>query len=147
MAGQLDGVRDEVRGLLRARGLRATAVRVAVLVLLHEKARPMSHDEVMDALPTGAHDQASVWRVLSALADEGLLRKMDLGDRVWRYELRDACRPVSEDHPHFLCVACGTVACLPALVVRTPGGALPAVLEGADFQVRITGTCARCAAA
>ena len=49
MAGQLDGVRDEVRGLLRARGLRATAVRVAVLVLLHEKARPMSHDEVMDA--------------------------------------------------------------------------------------------------
>ena len=143
----LDDVRAELRELLRARSLRATAVRVEVLVLLHEQARPLTHEQVLEALPTGAYDQASVWRVLSALAEHGILRRMDLGDRVWRYELRDACRPGSSEHPHFLCEQCGTVQCLPLLEVRAPGGSLPHALRGAEFQVRVSGTCSDCRAA
>lgn len=147
MAESLSDVREEVRGLLRARSLRATSIRVEVLVLLHEEARPMTHDEVLEALPSGVYDQASVWRVLSALAEHDVLRRMDLGDRVWRYELRDACRPVTSEHPHFLCVSCGRVECLPELEVRAPGGSLPHALRGAEFQVRVTGTCGDCRAA
>ena len=50
MSGSLDKVRDEMRGRLRALDLRATAPRLAVLVELHEAARPMTHDDVMEQL-------------------------------------------------------------------------------------------------
>ena len=124
--------------------MRATAARIAVLVTLHEQQGPMTHDQIMSTLPSGAYDKASVWRILSDLSDCGLLRRMDLGDRVWRYELRDACRTVMDDHSHFLCEACGEVSCLPPLEVRALDGALPAVLVNAEFRVRVMGRCAAC---
>ena len=101
----------------------------------------------MEQLPEGVHDKASIWRILADLAEEGLLRRMDLGDRVWRYELIDACRSVKDDHSHFLCEDCGEVRCLPPLVVRDRDGELPDALAGAEFRVRVMGTCADCRAA
>lgn len=142
----LEQVRSEMRDALRCRSLRATAPRLAVLVVLHEQGAPMTHEQIMEVLPTGQYDKASVWRLLSDLADAGVLRRMDLGDRVWRYELLDDCRPVDADHAHFLCETCGEVSCLPPLVLQTTDGPLPAVLQGADFRVRVTGTCAVCVA-
>ncbi len=136
-----------MRTLLRDRGLRATAARIVVLEVLHEQRGPMSHEGVMAQLPEGVHDKASIWRILSDLADNGLLRRMDLGDRVWRYELLDDCRSVTDDHPHFLCEGCGEVRCLPPLEIRSPDGALPDALLGAEFHVRVMGTCAACRAA
>ncbi len=124
--------------------MRATAGRIAVLVTLHEQQGPMTHEQVMAVLPSGVYDKASVWRILSDLADCGILRRMDLGDRIWRYELRDACRTVTDDHPHFLCEVCGDVSCLPPLEVRAKDGALPAVLLNAEFHVRVMGRCAGC---
>ena len=104
----------------------------------------MTHEQIMASLPAGAFDKASVWRILSDLADHRILRRMDLGDRVWRYELLDACRTVTDDHPHFLCEACGDVSCLPALEVRAINGTIPDILLNANFHVRVTGTCGAC---
>lgn len=137
-------VRDEVRTLLKQHGLRATAPRIAVLVVLHEHGRPMTHEQVMEALPQGVHDKASIWRILADLAEIDVLSRMDLGDRVWRYELRDACRAVTDDHAHFLCEDCGEVSCLPPIEIRALDGALPPALRGAAFRVRVAGTCASC---
>lgn len=142
----MESVRNEVRGLLREQGLRCTSSRIAVLVTLHERGAPMTHEQVMASLPPGAFDKASIWRILSDLADCGILRRMDLGERIWRYELRDACRPVTDDHPHFLCEVCGDVSCLPPLEVRSVGGVLPEVLRHAEFHVRVTGKCGACVA-
>ena len=147
LSGSLHDVREEVRGLLKERGLRATAPRVAVLVLLHETAAPVSHEQVMALLPDVGFDKATIWRVLADLAEQGLLRRMDLGDRTWRYELRDACRAVADDHAHFLCEDCGNVACLPSLELRDSEGQLPAELRGTTFRVRILGQCAECVTA
>ena len=146
MGSAIEKVRDEVRTMLRERGLRATSSRIGVLEVLHEKSLPMTHEQVMEQLPGGVHDKASVWRILSDLADSGLLRRMDLGDRVWRYELIDTCRAVTDDHSHFLCVDCGAVSCLPPLEIRASHGELPKALLGARFQVRATGTCSACIA-
>jgi len=145
MSNKLNKVQTEVRALLKAQGMRATAQRLAVLVSLHEEKAPMTHEEVMGRLSAGLYDKASIWRVLSDLAGVGILRRMDLGDRVWRYELHDACRTVSDDHPHFLCEACGDVTCLPPLEVRGRDGELPKALLDADFQIRISGNCGACA--
>ena len=146
MDSHIEQVRSEVRSLLRNQGMRATAARIAVLVTLHEQKGPMTHEQVMSVLPTGLYDKASVWRILADLADTGLLRRMDLGDRVWRYELQDACRSVRDDHPHFLCESCGLVSCLPPLKVQPQTGTLPDVFLNADFHVRIMGTCGDCKA-
>ena len=137
---------SESRALLKDQGMRATAQRLAVMEILHEKEAPMTHEEVMGLLAQGLYDKASVWRVLSDLTGVGIVRRMDLGDRVWRYELLDACRAVSDDHPHFLCESCGEVTCLPPLEIRSRDGGLPKALLGADFHVRVSGHCRRCIA-
>lgn len=139
-------VNDEVREILRDHGLRATSPRVSVLVALHDAGAPRTHEQVMSDLPQGTFDKASIWRILADLADAGVLRRMDLGDRVWRYELLDACRAVTDDHPHFLCDDCGDVSCLPPLQLRTVDGTMPDALLGADIRVRVSGRCADCTA-
>lgn len=145
MSNLLEKVQSEVRALLNNQGLRATAQRLAVLVTLHENKRPMTHEEVMGLLGSGMYDKASIWRVLSDLAGVGILRRMDLGDRVWRYELHDTCRTVTDDHPHFLCESCSEVTCLPPLEVRGKDGSFPKALLNAQFHIRISGTCGDCA--
>jgi Fur family ferric uptake transcriptional regulator len=135
-----------MRQELRQLGLRATASRLAVLVELHEREAPVTHEELMDALGQGNYDRATIYRILSDLTDAGLLRRMDLGDHVWRYELLDACRKVEDDHAHFLCEGCGAVSCLPPLELRVLEGRLPAMLQGAEIHVKVTGRCAACAA-
>ena len=145
MSKKLASVQAEVRVLLKNQGMRSTAQRIAVLLILHEQEAPMTHDEVMGLLSPGLYDKAAVWRVLSDLTGVGILRRMDLGDRVWRYELHDACRAVTDDHPHFLCESCGEVTCLPPLEVRAKEGGLPQALMSADFHIRISGNCGGCA--
>ena len=134
----------EVRALLKGQCMRATVQRLAVLVTLHKQKAPMTHEEVMGTLGAGLYDKASVWRVLSDLASVGIVRRMDLGDRVWRYELYDSCRKVTDDHPHFLCESCSEVTCLPPLQVIAKDGSLPETLQRADFHIRISGTCGKC---
>ena len=132
-----------MRVLLKKHNLRVTNPRMAVLMAMNEKSGPMTHQELMDTLPKDGFDKASIWRVLANLYEVGLLERMDLGDRIWRYELIDSCRPMSHQHTHFLCDYCGQVYCLPevSLAVST---SLPAILEGASLKIRVTGTCRDC---
>lgn len=139
----LHELKDRLRGL----GLRATGSRLSVLEALHHARGPLTHDEVMQALEGVGMDRATVYRVLSDLADVGLLRRMDLGDKVWRFELDDACRGIAIDHPHFMCEQCRSVSCLPRLELRTLDGRVPEALVGASLRVQLSGRCGRCAAA
>jgi len=137
--------RSELKAQLRDLGLRATASRLAVLGRLHDVARPLSHAELMETLTDQGWDPATVYRILSDLTDAGMLRRMDLGDHIWRFELLDACRAVRDDHAHFLCTDCGEVTCLPEVELRTTSGkALPAALRGAEMHLRVTGRCNSC---
>ena len=136
-------VRTEIRDLLKKNKLRVTASRMAVMMIMHERKAPMTHQELIDTMPIGSYDKASIWRVLSNLSEVGLLVRMDLGDRVWRYELIDSCRSIADRHAHFLCEGCGMVCCLPPLSL-TLQEALPKELEGVDLQIRVTGRCNSC---
>lgn len=101
----------QVRTLLSTAGLRTTAARLAVVRRLQKAASPMSHAEVAEELVPLGFDKATVFRNLTDLVDAGLVSRTELGDHVWRFELRD---PKHEDgqHPHFVCVDCGSVTCL-----------------------------------
>ena len=137
-------VRSEIKEMLRTEGLRVTRPRLEVLVVLHERAAPMTHEQILESLPDGFGDKASIWRLLGDLSERGILRRMDLGDRVWRYELIDSCRDLGHNHTHLLCEYCGDVTCLPEMELRAKDGSIPPALLAADFQIRIIGRCGEC---
>lgn len=91
--------------LIHKSGLRSTPARIAVLHILSTAQRPMSHGELADCLQAQDFDRATVFRNLNHLTEAGLLSRIDLGDHIWRFELK-------AKHPHFICTDCGDVACL-----------------------------------
>ena len=93
------------KALIHKAGSRSTPARIAVLKILSEAKKPMSHGELADCLQTRNFDRATVFRNLTDLTEVGLLSRIDLGDHIWRFELK-AC------HPHFVCTDCGDVSCL-----------------------------------
>lgn len=102
---------DEVRELLRSKELRATPARIAVIVYLQSCDHPMTHLEVTEQLVTAGYEKSTIFRALSDMTEAGLLRKMELGDHVWRFE-RIGDSADTSGHPHLLCVDCGNIQCL-----------------------------------
>jgi Fur family ferric uptake transcriptional regulator len=134
---------EELRATIRKAGLRSTAPRVAVLRGLLGAASPISHGELVEALSGEGLDRTTVYRNLVDLTDAGLVRRTDLGDHVWRFELRRAERPVR--HSHFTCVDCGAVACLPDVkVLVKPGRGVPRALQQQQVEVQLRGKCDAC---
>lgn len=106
-AGEVETVRQVLRGV----GLRSTPARIAVLIALRNAKRPQTHAELSDLLVPQGFDKATVFRNLTDLTDAELVSRTELGDHVWRFEIRDPKHDRSS-HPHFVCVECGKVACL-----------------------------------
>lgn len=109
-------LRDEIGGRIRAAGLRRTPARVAVVERLTAAAGPMTHAELAKALHKHGFDQATIYRNLVELTEVGILARFEVGDHVWRFELATKSE-AGPQHPHFLCVDCGSVACLPDVQV------------------------------
>lgn len=138
---------DETRTTIRAAGLRSTMPRIAVLTYLHAVTTPLSHAEIFNALEEQGFDRATIYRNLVDLTEVGLLVRTDVGDHVWRFELRRAGRDeLQTEHPHFMCTDCGEVACLPAMSVHIkPAAAVPRSVRSQQVEVQLKGLCDRCA--
>lgn len=110
---------DSLRERLRAVNLRCTAARLTVLQHLVDNSGPKTHAEVSDALADKGFDRATIYRNLTELTEAGLVARVELGDHVWRFELRgkDAAGRHEESHPHFVCTSCGEVSCLDDVTV------------------------------
>ena len=145
MKSKSQAVALEMRGLLRAKSLRVTRVRLGVLEVLHDAQKPMTHEEVMSILKAEYYDKASVWRVLADLETKGILQRMDMGDRIWRYELFDDCRKIERTHAHFMCTVCHDVSCLPSVALTATKGELPAKLKNQTCSIIVSGICDACA--
>jgi len=102
-----------VKHAIREAGLRATPARIAVLQLLSNSTSPQPHAVVAERLSPLGIDSATVFRNLNSLTQAGLLRRAELGDHVWRFEIiRGNQHEHDSGHPHFHCVDCGEVTCL-----------------------------------
>ncbi len=145
--GLKSGNAAELKLVLREAGLRATAARAAVFQRLIDAGAPLSHAEVCEKLLEAGFDRATVWRNLADLTEAGLVRRTDHGDHLWRFELVTHVEHQVDDlHPHFVCTACGTVACLPegTITVTALRGA-PRALKTGNVEVQVRGTCNACA--
>jgi Fur family ferric uptake transcriptional regulator len=135
-------------GTIRKAGLRVTQPRLAVLQILTKTPRPLSHADLIDALDGQGFDRVTLYRNLNDLADAGIVARTEVGDRVWRFELRSGGTGNDSHtgiHPHFTCTDCGTVACLPESVVRiTKSGRLPRAVREQTVEVSLRGVCDRC---
>jgi Fur family ferric uptake transcriptional regulator len=138
---------EELRERIRERGLRATASRVAVMRALSRAGRPATHGDLAAELSSEGWDRATVYRNLVDLTEAGFARRVDMGDHLWRFELQDErSAHAPTEHPHFLCDACGEVACLPKDAVQVSASArTPRALKKRNVQIQIKGRCDRCA--
>ena len=139
---------SQFRSTIRNSGLRSTAPRVAVLQHLQTVSTPMSHAEIFEALEEKGFDRATIYRNLIDLTEAGLLLRTDVGDHVWRFEMRrEGQRGHQSEHPHFMCTDCGEVACLPDVNVRiSPARGMPRALAAKNVVIQMKGLCDRCAA-
>jgi Fur family ferric uptake transcriptional regulator len=136
---------QKVRERLRSAGLRCTAARLWVMQQLVDATRPLSHAQVAEALQPRGFDRATIYRNLIELSDAGIVARIELGDHVWRFELRRPERAHDRDHPHFVCVDCGDVSCLSSVSINikpAPGSKQSRI--GKITEVLLKGHCGQC---
>lgn len=134
---------DALRRTIRGAGLRSTSARVMVLELLGDATTPLSHSDLAEHPNLKAYDRATIYRNLMDMADAGLLSRSDLGDHVWRFELKQKGLTPDGEHPHFVCTDCGSVACLEdvKVEVKVPKKAPKREIS----EVLLKGRCENCA--
>jgi len=134
---------ETIKQAIREAGLRATPARIATLKLLHGATAPLTHAEVSEELHDLGVDKATVFRNLNDMASAGLLRRTELGDRMWRFELIDGDGGHRLAHPHFVCVDCGTVSCMDDIKL-TAGSMRQSEEFGEITEILIRGHCKDC---
>jgi Fur family transcriptional regulator, ferric uptake regulator len=135
---------DELRAAVRARGLRATPSRLGVLEVLRACDTPMSHGDVAERLASQPWDRATIYRNLVDLVEAGLARRTDVGDHVWRFEARTPGNDHDMAHPHFVCIECGSIECLPELELAVRRAKAPRALKQRQVEVHVRGLCDAC---
>jgi Fur family transcriptional regulator, ferric uptake regulator len=134
---------EDARQAIRGAKLRSTTSRVAVLQHVAAAGKPVSHADVAEVLVPQGLDKSTVYRCLVELADAGLLARLDAGDHAWRFERRDE-EHSSGDHPHFVCVDCGAVTCLPDVEVKISAAKGQKTAVGDVTEVFLKGHCKDC---
>jgi Fur family ferric uptake transcriptional regulator len=141
---------ERIGELLRARGLRRTAPRIAVLATLEPVHGHLSvaeiHQRLLGSNPAdgAAPDVATVYRTVTTLVDLGVLHALTVGGGVTTYGLAE------DPHHHAVCIRCGTIIEVPA---QRLSSALEHAIEGSSFTLSeragltLHGLCPDCQAA
>lgn len=104
----------------------------------------MTHQEILAAVEPVGLNRVTVYRALDAFCQAGIIHRVEMGDRVWRFAL---CLNENAPycHPHFACRACGRVECLDFIrvpqVEETENG-----YKIEEQEVYWKGLCSTCAA-
>jgi Fur family ferric uptake transcriptional regulator len=133
---------EQARALIREAGLRSTPSRLAVIQHLSAAEQPLSHAEVAEALVPAGHEKSTLYRCLVELSDVGILSRMDAGDHSWRFEMRR--EEQGGEHPHFVCVDCGKITCLPEVEVNIAPSRAAKGKMGEVTEVVLKGHCKEC---
>lgn len=133
--------------MLKEAGRRRTFPRIAVLQVMAALTSPVSHAEMLERLKDREFDEATIHRCLNILADAGVLRRLELGDRTFRFELAIPAEGSHRDvhHPHFLCATCGKIVCLQTREALSHQDLRRIRLStGEVSEVMFKGTCHQC---
>ena len=92
------------RELLQKNGSKATPGRMAILSVLQKKCVPVSVAEISASLPAKLN-QTTIYRALEALADSGMIQRIELGHAHTHYEITEE----DAHHHHIICRSCGKI--------------------------------------
>lgn len=109
-------VADDSADLLRERGVKVTAQRLAVLRAV--SGRPhITADDVFELVTKdiGAISRQAVYDALGILVDEDLIRRIQPAGSAARFEGR-----VGDNHHHLICRVCGRLVDVDCAVGSTP---------------------------
>jgi Fur family ferric uptake transcriptional regulator len=106
----------ELEGMLRGADLRVTRPRVAVLRAVHADPHADAN-AIIDAVreDLGEVSVQAVYDVLHALAEAGLVRRIQPSGSTARYESR-----TEDNHHHVVCRSCGAIADVDCATGSTP---------------------------
>jgi Fur family ferric uptake transcriptional regulator len=106
----------ELEGMLRGADLRVTRPRVAVLQAVHADPHADAN-AIIDAVreDLGEVSVQAVYDVLHALAEAGLVRRIQPSGSTARYESR-----TEDNHHHVVCRSCGAIADVDCATGSTP---------------------------
>ena len=133
--------------LLRTSGLRRTSAREALLQVLDEAGRPLSHQDILKRRRgSESFDRVTVYRTLETLQEVGLLHRIQGTDGTWRFcrHKSESPRKCAGNHIHFLCARCDQMSCLPEQPL--PWVSAPAGATIHSKQLVVHGLCAACVA-
>jgi len=134
-------VERRLTDLLREKGLRATKGRVEVLQLFFEAGKPLVHKQISEMLRLKI-DRASVYRILNAFMQAGIIHQAYVDGTSRVYELPNKCDGPN-CHPHFSCRRCGVTTCLENFEVNYRG-TLAKGFIAEKKKVLIEGLCSKC---
>jgi Fur family ferric uptake transcriptional regulator len=126
----------QLKARIRGAGLRFTGARASVLRTLEKATTPMSHADVVSKVAAEGFEASTTYRNLIDLEAAGLVHRLDVGDHVWRFEVRN-----EGEHAHFVCGSCGVVECLPEASITIKG---VAARVGDVAEILLKGSCAAC---
>jgi len=134
-------IRLKAQTLLNLAGLRRTGPRLAILGVLLEEGRPVTHEQITAKLAETAPNKVTIYRVLESLVEADIAHKAFLRDRTWNFELADRCT-ASQCHPHFTCTNCDQTYCFTdtALPMTKP----PRGFTILHQRVQLEGLCPAC---
>ncbi|MCL6627553.1 MAG: transcriptional repressor, partial [Alicyclobacillus shizuokensis] len=86
--------------------LNMTAPRRAVLEVIRQSREHPTANDIMDTLAKRGerYAYATIYNSLRYLADHGLIRELNIGNGITRYDGR------MEEHQHVVCSRCGAIA-------------------------------------
>lgn len=132
---------NEIKEILRGKGISPTPVRILVYRCLRESSSPKSLSDLEIALESV--DKSTISRTLSLFRENRLLHCFNDGSGSVKYELCKGSHTEEDDsHVHFRCEKCGETICLKTLSV--PHVILPEGYEAHESNFIITGICSRC---
>jgi Fur family ferric uptake transcriptional regulator len=123
--------------------LSRTPHRISVLGLLIQAKQALSAGAIAGMLKERRGiNKVTVYRMLSTFRDAGIVREIATDGGIKYYEMACIHNPA---HPHFYCLHCGAIACLPEVSTRQFGMRLSdRPFKVQNITVNLSGVCARC---
>lgn len=97
---------DKSIKVLQENNLKTTHARRVVLELFLGEKMPITADDIFSYLGKMKcdTDRATVYRILDAFVEKGIINKMEFQEGKYRYEI------AGSDHHHLICEKCGSIS-------------------------------------
>lgn len=141
-----EDVHELVGSALVEGGQRYTSGRKRLVDLLLAASRPVSLPDLLAS--NSGLPQSSIYRNLEALEQQGLVRRINVGEQHARYELAEV---LLGHHHHLICISCGLIEDMTLDEVLETGieASMENIAASANFEmtghsVDLHGRCAEC---